>query len=29
MKICENCQLKAMHIVGIGFVFGYILYDFI
>ena len=29
MKICENCQLKAMHILGIGFVVGYMLYGFI
>ena len=29
MRICENCQLKAIHIFGIAFVVGYLLYGFI
>ena len=29
MKICENCKLKAMHVLGIGFVVGYILCELI
>ena len=25
MNICENCKLKAMHFLGIGFLLAYIL----